>query len=90
MDESVIKIVVFVAAAGAYIVGYKFLCPQHRCPKCNTLLKRWRKPKNSKQIFWGGRTCDHCGAEIKVNLFGKPTGYVDPKAQEKETTDPEE
>ncbi|MBY0512580.1 MAG: hypothetical protein K2P78_01555 [Gemmataceae bacterium] len=34
------------------------------CPRCGEPLPAVRKPKNRRQVLWGGWTCDECGCEI--------------------------
>ena len=34
------------------------------CPQCQTPLPTLRKPKNLRQMLWGGWTCAHCGTEL--------------------------
>ncbi len=50
----------------ALLIGiflYMALKPRY-CPKCNTKLPIWRKPKNKRQALWGGDTCPNCGCEV--------------------------
>ena len=39
------------------------------CLKCNTKQPKVRKPKNWRQVLWGGSTCENCG--IELDRFGK-------------------
>ena len=39
------------------------------CPRCKLALPRVRKPKNLKQVLWGGWTCKNCSCE--VDKWGK-------------------
>ena len=34
------------------------------CPRCGEPLPAVRKPKNRRQMLWGGCTCEECGCEI--------------------------
>jgi hypothetical protein len=34
------------------------------CPHCGAPLPKIRKPKNMRQTFWGGGTCNECGIEF--------------------------
>ena len=34
------------------------------CPKCNLKQPIIRKPKNERQILYGGGTCKNCGTEM--------------------------
>jgi DNA-directed RNA polymerase subunit RPC12/RpoP len=38
--------------------------PHFRCPKCATPLPDIRRPKNRRQLLWGGWTCPGCGVEL--------------------------
>jgi len=44
-----------------------------KCSKCNTPMPLYAKRTNSKQRFWGGWTCEKCGAELdrKGNVIKK-------------------
>lgn len=45
------------------------------CSKCGYDLPQIRKPKNLRQVLWGGWTCPNCGAELDKSgniLFKKP------------------
>jgi endogenous inhibitor of DNA gyrase (YacG/DUF329 family) len=42
------------------------------CPECGKPLPRVRIPKNSRQFWWGGWTCENCGKEVDKWL--KPIG----------------
>jgi hypothetical protein len=39
------------------------------CPKCDQVQPKVRKPKNIRQVLWGGNTCSNCGCEM--NRFGR-------------------
>lgn len=34
------------------------------CPNCGESQPKIRRPKNWRQILWGGNTCAKCGAEM--------------------------
>lgn len=34
------------------------------CAVCHTELPMYRKPTSLHQAFWGGWTCENCGAEL--------------------------
>lgn len=34
------------------------------CPNCGTPQPKVRKPKNMREVLWGGCTCDKCGCEM--------------------------
>ena len=44
------------------------------CPSCGAEAPKFRKPKNKRQLLWGGFTCEQCGAE--VDKWGRE---IDPK-----------
>ena len=35
-----------------------------KCPECYELMPGVRKPRNIRQILWGGWTCKKCGIEL--------------------------
>jgi hypothetical protein len=35
-----------------------------RCPACGVEQPKIRKPKNLRQVLWGGNTCENCGCEM--------------------------
>lgn len=35
-----------------------------KCPSCNEPLPTFRRPKNFRQMMWGGWTCGKCGCEF--------------------------
>jgi len=45
-----------------------------KCPDCQTPVPAIRRPKNMRQVLWGGWTCSNCGKE-----FDKWLKPVDPK-----------
>ena len=57
---------------GCFVLIYTYAKPKRKCPYCGNSLPRWRIPENSKQLYWGGWTCENCGREVKVNFWGKP------------------
>lgn len=34
------------------------------CPDCGTPQPLQRKPKNIREVLWGGGTCPECGCEM--------------------------
>jgi hypothetical protein len=40
------------------------LSADNKCPSCGTALPAFRRPKNFRQMMWGGWTCEKCGAEF--------------------------
>ena len=34
------------------------------CPKCGERAPEVRKPRNTKQLLWGGWTCNKCACEF--------------------------
>lgn len=44
-----------------------------KCPSCGEPLPAFRRPKNFRQMLWGGWTCGKCGSE-----FDKWLKPVDP------------
>ena len=40
------------------------------CPRCRMPLPTWHKPRNARQLLWGGHTCGHCG--LDVDKWGRP------------------
>ena len=49
--------------------GINFNKSTYVCPACNEKLPVVRKPKNLRQVLWGGWTCQNCGVE--VNKWGE-------------------
>jgi hypothetical protein len=44
-------------------MGMNFATHQ-RCPSCDAPLPAVRRPKNFRQMMWGGWTCANCGKEF--------------------------
>lgn len=40
------------------------------CPRCNTRQPKFRFPRNLRQFFFGGWTCERCQTEM--DSFGRP------------------
>jgi ribosomal protein L37AE/L43A len=40
------------------------LSTDSKCPSCNEPLPTFRRPKNFRQMMWGGWTCEKCGSEF--------------------------
>ncbi len=51
-------------SAGLGVLLFAFLIPRKKCPDCQTLLPRFRRPANRQQALWGGATCPECGCEV--------------------------
>lgn len=49
---------------GAAVLVVAFLLPRKSCPKCKTLLPRFRKPSNTREAMLGGWHCPACGASV--------------------------
>ena len=61
--------------------------PHFRCPKCATPLPDIRRPKNRRQLLWGGWTCPGCGVELDrsrrvIQAAGAPAPAAAPAAGE--------
>jgi len=66
-----IAMVLVLAAGGVLVVrdsirrrgrwGLNFRHVQ--CPRCGTPAPAIRKPRNRRQMLWGGCTCEECGLE---------------------------
>lgn len=39
-----------------------------KCPKCNSVQPRLRKPSSLTEALWGGYTCKECGC--KMDKYG--------------------
>ena len=65
----VLSILVFVATILYFIYSTKkktkfgINFTELTCPECDSIQPKVRKPKNLKQILWGGNTCT-CGCEM--------------------------
>jgi transposase-like protein len=51
-------------AGGLAVALIAILQKQKKCPECGEELPKTRKPKNRRQMLWGGWTCENCGCEI--------------------------
>lgn len=51
-------------AAGIAVVAYAVMQPQRECAGCGELMPKLRKPANTRQMLWGGWTCQKCGCEL--------------------------
>jgi len=51
-------------AGGLGVLLLAFLIPRKKCPDCQTLFPRFRRPANRQQSLWGGGTCAECGCEV--------------------------
>ncbi|MEZ5426312.1 MAG: hypothetical protein R2747_08615 [Pyrinomonadaceae bacterium] len=79
MTVSILFIVGFLGISILVLVLLIFLWPRKGkmginlskvvCPDCGKSLPTIRKPKNARQMMWGGWTCDACGCE--VDKYGK-------------------
>lgn len=83
-DGLEMTLTVIVAALLAFLVyltlvktNFGFNLEPVACPRCRTTLPRWRKPRNTRQLLWGGHTCGHCGLDI--DKWGRPLA-VRPRA----------
>jgi len=45
-----------------------------KCPTCSEPVPTFRRPKNFRQMMWGGWTCEQCGTE-----FDKWLKTIEPK-----------
>ena len=51
-------------AGGLAVLALAYLLPRKSCPKCSTLLPRFRKPADAREAMLGGWHCPSCGARI--------------------------
>jgi len=51
-------------AGGLAVLAVACLLPRKSCPKCSTLLPRFRKPTDAREAMLGGWHCPSCGARI--------------------------
>jgi len=38
--------------------------PPKTCPRCGGPIARFRSPRSTREVMWGGWTCSSCGSEI--------------------------
>jgi hypothetical protein len=76
-DGLEMTLTVIVAALMAFMIyatlvrtNFGFNLELVTCPRCRIPLPRWRKPRNTRQLLWGGHTCHHCG--MGVDKWGRP------------------
>jgi hypothetical protein len=46
------------------LVPLFLLVPRRACPECGALFPKFRMPQTSRQLLWGGGTCEQCGCEV--------------------------
>jgi hypothetical protein len=51
-------------ARGSSLSYLERLRRRHNCPRCGSLLPRFRIPNSVPQLLYGGTTCKQCGCEI--------------------------
>jgi len=51
-------------AGGLAVLLLAFLLPRKSCPRCKTLLPRFRKPSNTREAMLGGWQCPSCSARV--------------------------
>ena len=64
MDSSLFPIVVGGFAGGLAVLAVGLLLPRKSCPKCSTVLPRFRKPENITEALLGGWHCPNCRTKI--------------------------
>ncbi|WP_313494679.1 hypothetical protein [Stenotrophomonas sp.] len=64
MDTLLTSALVGGIAGGLAVLLLAFLIPRKTCPKCKTLLPRFRKPSNTREAMLGGWKCPSCSAKI--------------------------
>lgn len=57
----------------AFVIYRKVAGKKKTCPECAAPLPKYRLPTNLREVFWGGWTCEKCGAEVKVDFSGNIT-----------------
>ena len=67
MDTFLTSGIVGAVAGGLAVLAFAFLVPRKSCPKCKTLLPRFRKPTTGREAMLGGWHCQKCGARIARN-----------------------
>ena len=67
MDTFLTSGIVGAVAGGLAVLAFAFLVPRKSCPKCKTLLPRFRKPATGREAMLGGWHCQKCGARIARN-----------------------
>jgi hypothetical protein len=63
MDNIAPWIITGIAISSALLINIARQ-PQLKCPDCGTVLPKWRKTRNLKQVLWGGWTCLSCRVEL--------------------------
>lgn len=46
---------------------------QVHCPRCQAPVPKQRKPRQRREVLWGGATCDTCGCEM--DKWGQVNNY---------------
>lgn len=64
MNIIFVAMILGAAAAALGVIALAFLLPRRSCPKCRTLLPRFRKPGDTRQAMLGGWTCPGCATQI--------------------------
>ena len=75
------EIILIIAAGAAAVTGVVLIALWPRkgrwginlsnvsCPRCGRAMPRVRRPRNLRQVLWGGWTCPDCGCEM--DKYGK-------------------
>jgi hypothetical protein len=65
MDPVVSGAMIGMVAAAVFvplvILLWALLGPKPKCPECGDPPPLARKPKNRREMLWGGWTCENCG-----------------------------
>ena len=67
MDISATAVIIGGIAGGLAVVLVGLLIPRKSCPKCQSLLPRFRKPASVREAMLGGWHCEKCNAKIGRN-----------------------
>ena len=67
MDVPVSAMIVGGLAGGLAVLLFGLLTPRKSCPRCNSVLPRFRKPSNGREAVLGGWSCPACNAKIARN-----------------------
>ena len=67
MDVFSTAMIVGGISGGLAVLLLALLIPRKFCPKCNTVLPRFRKPSSGREAMMGGWSCQSCNAKIARN-----------------------
>lgn len=67
MDVPISEMIIAGVSGGLAVLLLGLFLPRKSCPRCNSVLPRFRKPSGGREAVLGGWPCPSCNTRIARN-----------------------